>query len=171
MSVVVWDGRTLAADRQMTNCGLRAKTSKMVVTADGTVFAWTGENQHGVALVQWYLGGEIKADYPEFQKKESWTRLIVADADGCRFFENEPYAMTVHDKFAAWGSGRDFAYGALEMGADARRAVEVTITHSVECGFGVEAHDIERRTQSSAASKARPLERPVLRLVKRRNDE
>jgi len=47
------------------------------------------------------------------------------------------------NSFMAWGSGRDYAMGAMEMGADARRAVEVTNVHSTDCGFGVEAYDLE----------------------------
>ena len=141
MSVVVWDGKTLAADRMGVCAGLGVTTSKMSVRL-GTVLAWTGDSDRGRALAEWFWNGEDKAAWPKFQDdKERWTRLIVATAIRCKVYEQEPYALVVHDPFAAWGSGRDFAYGALEMGADARRAVEVTCKHSIECGMGVEAYD------------------------------
>jgi hypothetical protein len=50
MSVVVWDGVSLAADRQITNIGLRMQASKMLATSDGTLSIGTLEGQH---LVSW----------------------------------------------------------------------------------------------------------------------
>ena len=142
MSIVVWDGKTLAADRMSVCAGLGVTTSKMSVNGD-TVLAWTGDSDRGRALADWYWRGADKADWPLFQiDNEKWTRLIVASKSGCRVYEQEPYALEVLDQFAAWGSGRDFAYGALEMGADAIKAVQVACKHSIECGMGSEAYNV-----------------------------
>lgn len=143
MSVVAWDGKTLAADRQATCAGLRTPTSKMCVTKS-EIIAWTGDSDKGRLLADWYLSGADKTTWPKQQEdKDGWVRMIVASASGCKVYEMTPYPLIVHAPFAAWGSGRDYAYGALEMGADARRAVEVANIHSIECGFGVEAYDLE----------------------------
>jgi hypothetical protein len=44
-------------------------------------------------------------------------------------------------KFSAWGSGSEFAIGAMEMGATAIQAVQATSKHCVSCGFGVDFFD------------------------------
>lgn len=152
MSVIVWDGKTLAADRQGTTHEMRITEPKLRVlvfdphTTPGpsvAVCAWTGVSVYGQELAQWYFDGADKSKYPEFQKdKEDWCRLIVADTDGCRHYERTPYPLTVNDPYMAWGGGRDFAMGALAMGADARKAVEVTNLFSIGCGGGVDAYDL-----------------------------
>lgn len=149
MSVVVWDGKTLAADRQGTNGDMRLTEPKMAVQVSefgDVVCAWTGISAYGKQLAQWYYNGAHKDDWPEFQKdKDNWCRLIVANSDGCIFYEVTPYPLVVHDPYMAWGAGRDFAMGALSMGADARKAVEVASKFSTVCGGGVDAYDLGAR--------------------------
>jgi hypothetical protein len=143
MSVVVWDGKTLAADRQVTTSGLGVMGTKMRKHGS-IILAWTGDIDLGLALADWYCKGAILADRPKCQEdKDKWCRLIVADSTGCRYYETEMIPIPVMAPFAAWGSGRDFAYGALEMGADAQRAVTVASIHSIDCGFGVESYIVE----------------------------
>lgn len=142
MSVVVWDGKTLATDKQGTNCDMRFTDHKMAVQG-GIVCAWTGMSCYGRELSLWYFDGAYKDKWPDFQKdKDNWCRLIVADAEGCHHYEFSPFKMIVYDQYIAWGSGRDFAMGALAMGADARTAVEVANKFSIGCGYGVEAYDV-----------------------------
>jgi ATP-dependent protease HslVU (ClpYQ) peptidase subunit len=65
--------------------------------------------------------------------------LVVIDRAGTlRRFENGPYPLTYHDEIFACGSGCDFAYGAMAMGADASRAVEVASEFDIYCGRGVD---------------------------------
>lgn len=146
MSVVVWDGKTLAADRQGVCCDMAYTESKMAVQMNDSwkvVCAWTGVACYGRELAKWYFDGADKDHWPDFQNdKDDWCRLIVADANGCRTYEMRPYATVVHDPFMAWGSGRDFAMGALAMGADARLAVEIASRFSATCGRGVEEHAV-----------------------------
>lgn len=49
-----------------------------------------------------------------------------------------PVAMPIIDQREAWGSGADFALGAMAMGAGARRAVEVACELDVHCGKGID---------------------------------
>lgn len=142
MTIIAWDGKTLAADRQMTNNDLRIQCSKIMRWRD-YVIAWTGDNEQGLILSEWFKGGMAREKWPKFQEHEqNWTRLIYASKSGCGFFERLPVAQEVIDPFVAFGSGRDFAMGAMAMGADARKAVEITQIYSCDCGFGVEAYDL-----------------------------
>ena len=138
MSVVVWDGKTLAADRMAVTGEVRFLQSKMRVYPD-LVVAWTGQSCRGEAMAHWARNGANVEDFPKFQEDDdNWCRLIVVDRNGCRVYEATPFPMEVEAPFMAWGSGRDFAIGALSMGADAVRAVEVASEHCVTCGMGVD---------------------------------
>ena len=153
MSVVVWDGKTLATDRQSLTAELRVLTSKIKRLPDGTVLAWTGSEDGGLAMARWYQDGADRSAWPESQKdKDDWTRLIVVKPDGEVFFyERFAEAIKVIDTPIAWGSGRDFAMGAMAMGANARKAVEVANQFCVSCGMGVEAYDVEPIALAHAA--------------------
>lgn len=144
MSVIAWDGKSLAADRQCTTADLRALVSKIRRLSDGTVLAWTGKHEMGLALARWYEEGADRAKWPKFQEdKEDWCRLIVATNSGrVIFYEQLPEPQEVLDTFMAWGSGRDFAIGAMGMGADARTAVEIASRFSVGCGYGVDVFEL-----------------------------
>jgi len=91
MSIVAWDGKTLAADCQTTNVSMRIKSRKIVRLDSWEVVAWTGEESLGIALLDWYKERTIVGKLLEGKKdKERWARLIVADRNGCRFYEQEP---------------------------------------------------------------------------------
>lgn len=144
MSVVVWDGRTIAADCQATNGSLKFRISKMRRLTDGTVLAWTGIHPCGLAVARWYEDGAKREDWPASQNKDDWSTLVVVLPNGRAFsYERFPEAIDVLDLPAAWGCGSEFALGAMAMGADARKAVEIASQFSAGCGFGVEAYDVK----------------------------
>jgi hypothetical protein len=142
MSVIAWDGQTIAADRQATNEGLAFTTTKMRrIKRDGhipEVIAWIGDQDAGEMMAQWYEFGANPTDFPVCQKdKDDWARLIVADQYGVKLYERYPVAIRIEDEFSAWGSGRDFAIAALYLGKTAREAVEVACALSIGCGNGI----------------------------------
>jgi ATP-dependent protease HslVU (ClpYQ) peptidase subunit len=144
MSVVVWDGKTLAADKQMSNGNLR-RTGRKIWKHKDTLIGGTGNAVPIQALLNWYMGGCVVADFPEMCKSEDMSAsLIVVTRDGIvRRFENGPYPIEYEDPLYADGSGRDFAYGAMKMGADARQAVEVACEFDVHCGRGVDSETFD----------------------------
>ena len=140
MSVVVWDGHMLAADCQATRCGIASKVLKIRQLSSGEAVAWVGDQVKGLALLRWFREGANPDEWPEFQKKDDFTELIVVDNGNLVSFEEVPEPL-IHDHSepAAWGSGFATALAAMAMGADAKKAVEVTNELNVYCGFGVEA--------------------------------
>lgn len=148
MSVVVWDGKTLAVDRQAT-CGelrMNVRKARYLACADETV-AWTGDHELGIVLANWYENGAKPEDWPPAQRdKDRWCRLIVVSRrGGLKFYEMEPVAQRYRDApYAAFGSGRDFALGALAMGATAEQAAEVACRFCVTCGGGVDVFRVGR---------------------------
>lgn len=140
MSVIAWDGKTLSADRQSTNAEMRVSVSKMRKT-DDAIIAWTGAYEYGLLLAQWYIDGAQTDKWPAFQRTDKWCRLVVATKQGVVEYEQEPVAQPVSAEFFAWGAGRDFAMGALAMGATAQQAVEIASRFNVYCGVGIESHE------------------------------
>lgn len=150
MTVIAWDGKTIAADRQVTTNDMRSSTTKLRRLPSGEVIASTGDVCLGRTLMDWYEGGADPAAYPKFQNEE-WARLIVVGANGLRYFERYPAAVLCEDQYIAFGSGRDFAMGAMAMGADARRAVEVASQFSTGCGLGCDTMQYEKPAARKAA--------------------
>lgn len=139
MTVVAWDGKSIAADKQATCSGMKVLTTKLMRLDTGVVLAWTGSWDSSIAMVDWWKSGAKKEDFPKSQQdKDRWSRLIVADANSVIFYEQEPSAMNVEAPFMAWGTGQDFAMAAMVLGKTAREAVELASNLSNTCGLGVD---------------------------------
>ena len=142
MSIVVWDGKVLAADGQTSNGLLAEPATKIFELGDGGVAAFTGTYDVGLAMVAWARNDGAK--WPAAQETDRWSRLTVASPDRTvRVFEQEECGIPLETTYGAWGSGRDFALGAIAMGADAVRAVQIASKFCVHCGFGGLAYDVE----------------------------
>jgi 20S proteasome alpha/beta subunit len=138
MTIIAWDGMTLAADKRASSGSLILTTTK-IRRVRGCLVGWTGDQDSGELMARWLEDGADLKAWPESQKdKEIWSRLIVIDKVGARFYERLPVSIAVEDKFAAWGSGRDFAYAAMHLGKSAREAVEVACVFDSACGNGVD---------------------------------
>lgn len=138
MSVIAWDGKYLAADKQSTCGNVRGVTTKIRRLDNGDIVGWTGKLEHGLLLSEWYANGARRDEWPEFQSEEDWCRLIVSNPAGVFEYEQKPVAQRVEDSFMAWGDGRSIALGALAMGASAAQAVEIANRFSIYCGCGVD---------------------------------
>lgn len=146
MSVIAWDGKSIAADRQGSNGELRFLARKLTRESYGdpgrqeiAILAMTGNQQSGLLLVRWWVDGAKPEAWPASQRTEEWSRLIVwTRYRGLATYEKEPVAIPVEDPFMAWGSGRDFAMGAMARGASAREAVEIACRFSIYCGLGID---------------------------------
>ena len=151
MTIIAWDGHTLAADKQATAGELRTRVTKIMRLKSGEILAMSGELAPGLTVAEWYKNGADPKEWPEFQRTEAWSRLIVASSSGAFFYEQFPVKIHVEEPFAAWGSGRDFALGAMERGATAIEAVEVASKFCCQCGLGVDFFDITPRPRAPRA--------------------
>lgn len=139
MTVIVWDGEALAADKQATNSGVKRTVTKIRRVRDHLI-GGAGDWDACLLLMDWFEDGADQEKYPAVQKdKERWAGLLVISPDGQVIkYEQEPVPMIFEDKFYTMGSGRELALGALEMGADAAKAVEVACKYEHNCGMGVD---------------------------------
>lgn len=141
MTVIAWDGKTLAADKRMGCNGYPATTTKIFRTLDGALMGGCGESDMVAVLRQWYANGADPAAYPSNRNSDgtSRARLLVIKPDGLVMtYANEPVPVRIEDTMFAIGSGGDFALAAMHLGHDARRAVEVACALDSDCGNGID---------------------------------
>ena len=150
MTVIAYDGKTLAADRLKLSNDLKTITKKIMVK-NNIVFAITGTLCHFEPLIDWYIKGANPNDYPKFQSTDDWSRLIVFENGKLFHYESEPYKLHIKEKIAAFGSGRDFALGALAMGADAKTAIKIASRFCTSCGMGIDAVDLTKVRNNGSA--------------------
>ena len=138
MTIIAWDGKSLAVDRMAHNHGLATVVKKYREMPNGDVAVCCGDNEQGIVLFNWYEDGCDTKKWPKFQRTDDWSRLVVAGDFGIICYEQEPVRQMMEDKCQAWGSGRDYALGAMYMGASAEKAIEVASAFNVYCGHGVD---------------------------------
>jgi hypothetical protein len=61
VSVVAWDGKTLAADKKAVHGEMCFPVTKIKRNGDKDIFAWTGGMDYGLALMDWYVNGADKS--------------------------------------------------------------------------------------------------------------
>lgn len=141
MTVIAWDGNTLAVDMQINKGELKYRSSKMERLDTGEVIAWSGLIDAGLILAKWYKDGADPEKFPYNPKDESFADLVVAGSDGVKVYCQSPHPH-IPDGPMAWGSGALAAMGAMKMGADAIRAVGIASEVSNSCGMGVESYGV-----------------------------
>lgn len=144
MSIIAYDGKFIAADKLMSNGDGKSTTQKLFKINNKLFYGFTGAVDSGLLMASWYKNGAKPKEFPEIQKTDNWSRLIVFKNSDIFYYEQTPFAIPCIDKFMAWGSGRDYAIGAMAMGATAVEAVKVAIEHCSSCGIGVDSFSLGR---------------------------
>lgn len=145
MTIIAWDGKTLAADKRCTNNGLCRTVTKIFRLKTGELFGMCGEMSFCTQVKEWVEAGCIIANYPPAQRdKDDWQPCLVIGRDGRpRVYERTPYPNTYDNNWCALGSGRDYAAAAMHLGKTAREAVEVASLFNSGCGNGVDTLELE----------------------------
>ena len=151
MTIIAWDGKSLAADKRASCAGIArtvTKIHRVTYREPGwakdleALVAITGVWEVGALILEWWKEGGIPARFPE-QAKEDCATLIVITRE-IRTYTIGPYPLNIEAKQAAFGSGRDFAEAAMHLGKTAREAVEVACHFQAECGNGVDVLEMRR---------------------------
>jgi len=139
MSVIAWDGKTLAADKRALSYGYPSTVTKIFRTDLGLI-GIEGDFAAGLEVVEWIKGGADPKAIPELWtvegRKASATR-ITPEGRILRY-EQGPYPFEIQDTLFAAGSGRELALAAMHFGKTAGEAVEFAARFDVNCGNGVD---------------------------------
>lgn len=138
MTIIAWDGKTLAADRQSTTNNMRRATRKIYEVNDGLV-AITGGACHGHALLDWFYTDRDPKNWP-VSSKDGCSNIIHFTKAGIWVYAgDEPaFGEPVLSPFIAFGSGRDYAMAAMHLGKNAKDAVKIACLFDVSCGMGID---------------------------------
>lgn len=139
MTVIAWDGTTLAADKR-TSFGTEFTTATKIRRINGSLVGCAGDTALCAAMIAWAERGYVVDEFPNGQKdRATCVSMIVIRPDGALLhYGSEPYPFIVEDKTYTIGSGSPFASAAMHLGCDARRAVEVACALDINCGNGID---------------------------------
>ena len=108
MTIVVWDGSVLAADKQATTNDLVRKVTK-IRRIHGNLVAVSGDWDRGQEVFDWYEKGAEPEKMPAFRKTDDFVGMLVITPDK-RILKYErshvPMDFSEEDWFCM-GSGRD----------------------------------------------------------------
>ena len=140
MSVLAWDGKTLAADKRASYGSLILTTTK-IFRLCGCLCGYTGDADTGGEVLDWFRLGALPSDFPARQREsDRFATLVVVQTGGAVVkYERTPFPVRLEDRLIASGSGRDFALMAMRLGKTASEAVELTMEFDSGCGNGVDA--------------------------------
>lgn len=132
MTVIVFDGATCAVDSGAAADTTMLRVRKFWIRGDELITG-AGETSHVVAMAEWYLAGAKVEEFPPIVLVKRDAELVIIDSRGVRRYEASPYAVDHGKTKCAFGGGRDFAYGALAMGATSVEAARIACEFSPVC--------------------------------------
>jgi ATP-dependent protease HslVU (ClpYQ) peptidase subunit len=144
MTVIAWDGETLAADKQSTGGGFASTVTKIFRVPGGLV-GFTGNGSHAQALLAWFRAGCDVEKWPKKGGDDSAGAFFVSACGELRGYSGDdgPHYIVYEDRHLAFGAGRDYALAAMYLGKSAREAVEVACALDNTCGMGIDALELE----------------------------
>lgn len=144
MTVIVFDGKTLASDKQATEGGLRHTTTKIKRIEKGKfkgyLMAGAGCTSQANHMMAWFELGAEPESFPKYQDTEDLSAqlLVIAPSKEILRFDFNPIPCVFYDEVYAMGNGREVAMGALAMGATAEQAVLIASELCSGCGMGLD---------------------------------
>ncbi len=150
MSVIAWDGKTLAADKRACRGTLIYTTTKIfhkeVIWKNDpkdirkVLLGYCGDADGGQEMMAWFCAGADPDKFPPSQRTENgWAGLLVITKSGqIMKYERTPYSVPVDDDQFTVGSGRDLATMAMYLGKTSKEAVELACLFDSACGNGID---------------------------------
>lgn len=136
MTVIAWDGKTLAADRKMEMGGGQFPVRK-IQRHEGLLIGSAGDLARAYEMVNWCLKGRQSGKLPP-PVDGAYARLLVIQHDGPLIYANNEFPIDILLPYAAIGSGQDYAITAMHLGKTAKESVEVACQLCAGCGLGID---------------------------------
>ncbi len=153
MTTIACDGKTVAADG-LSCCGderIETDTKKLIV--DGQhIYGITGDYPIFDAAVKWYLEGAKPGEQPKASSEKNgggWSFLVFKPDHVVSFTDDMPYADTFPYP-AAFGSGNDYAMGAMYAGKSSQEAVQIAAKLTITTGGIISVFNLPQANQDAA---------------------
>jgi ATP-dependent protease HslVU (ClpYQ) peptidase subunit len=134
LTTIVYRDGIMAADGRVTlgQLVVTDNCQKIKKLSDGALFALTGDDALWENLIEWLEACEPDTAPPQ---GKDFTAILVDTSGNLTVYEgNTDRFVPWYGEYAAFGSGSDVAYGALEMGATAEQAVAAAIRRNTNTG-------------------------------------
>jgi len=135
MTVIAWDGKTLAADKQATFGGTPVPFTKLF-RSGAEMIGCSGSVSESLQFVEWYRKGEPADSKPAVE--DGFAALVVQNGKLYRY-EKQLVALPMDVTIWGAGSGADYAIGAMAAGCSAVEAVEIACRFDIHCGLGIDS--------------------------------
>lgn len=141
MTTLVYRDGILAADSKITYGAtiMPGGAKKIHKLPDGALYGFVGSLESGELMRRWLLDREQR--FPGI-KTDNFEGLIVSIEDGMLFFEDRDW-VKIKLPYVAMGSGKEHAYGALQVGASAIQAVKAAMKLDAGSGGRVRSLELE----------------------------
>lgn len=144
MTVIAWDGTTLAADKRAVYGAGTYTITKVFRVDEDRLAGVAGCMARAVLIVDWLRRNGPPEEYPKQEDEADWVSCMVIHRDGrIHRYETRGVPMLVENTRHATGSGRDFATAAMHCGCSAAEAVAVACAYSADCGDGIDTLTFE----------------------------
>ncbi len=141
MTTLAYDGRMLAADRQLTLGGTPMPLTKIFRLGTELV-GLCGSVQESLLFLEWYQNGKDPNTRPKLS--DDFSALAIIPGKILRY-EHLLKPWLIDLPFWAAGSGADYALGAMAAGKSAAEAVEIACRFDTGSGLGVDVLEFEER--------------------------
>ncbi len=140
MTIIAWDGTTLAADKRAIYGDSAIRTTTKIFSIDGALVGYAGQADVAEEVLTWFRSGRDPAAYPTIQRdKDFWATVLVVWPDKEIWtYERTPSPVKFCPQTFAVGSGRDYAMTAMYLGKTAAEAVEIASLFDSSCGNGID---------------------------------
>lgn len=136
MTVIAWDGRTLAADRLAVFGSMCHETSK-VFAHGGVLYGVAGSLNQLILFKDWVLAGQDPMNLPGPNGVLNNLSVLEINALGEAFDRDGDHITArvplIGADIWAIGSGRELAMGAMMTGKDAQSAVRLACMQDIYC--------------------------------------
>ena len=137
MTVIAWDGKTLAADKRACMGSFTYTVTKLYRIGDRIV-GFAGSQALAGRLRAWLEAGADPDTYPDNEAEDGCYFIAIRGDGTIERYESTGYPIIVEEKFFACGSGREYAMAAMYLGVDARTAVDIASKFDESCGNGID---------------------------------
>jgi ATP-dependent protease HslVU (ClpYQ) peptidase subunit len=147
MTVIAWDGHTLAADKRL-NSGTGNPLStitKIRRLSSGSLVGWCGGISFCEAIVQWIEAGADPTAIEEkwFEHEELAGVVMMIDPSKTIHLFEHAFPIIIENKFYALGTGGAYATAAMHLGQTAFQAVQLACLYDSGCGNGIDVLTLE----------------------------
>jgi len=146
MTVIVWDGKTLAADKEAGTQYIKCnRTTKIHRLEDGRLMGLAGDAAVAREMGEWVKAGASPASFPDEcrpGRTNSARALVITMDRQVLVYENSPYPILFDGDKHAIGAGTDAALAVLALGHDAVTAVRIASEVCNGCGGGIDSLEL-----------------------------